>query len=431
MTPYDPKNRRPYPSAPLYEYAVQRGDPEGAVPLGELPGAALEPALLPMATLFPRLMARGSAGGALPGNSPGKPMPRSGISLSDMLRRDDAPTPLPMPRYRTKPSLGYGIPLIPRQERSASSMWEMVGTPSSPDFDTAVLYDRMLKAAVAEREAASGRVAEAQGLAPGTLDAKRVLPTKNAMRMAPVKAEQLVPRESNSDAKGTGEPPARSVRNTLQASWFGEDEKEKQIRQEFEALQKSTDANMIVRMEANRIWAIQNNRQVIFNIEDNPTLTGEAPIYRFHKEGYYAVKDHDDTIVRESQRFGVNPDFVRAIMCVENADGHRFGGDQLVQRLGIEDTVLPMNIDSAKWDGIGGISKEEFADPKKNIRAGVALIKGILDRVDDPTPAKVGSIWQFSGAEKVSANGAKIERVMRERLWEKLPEEGMPDPHVP
>lgn len=43
----------------------------------------------------------------------------------------------------------------------------------------------------------------------------------------------------------------------------------------------------------------------------------------------------------------------------------------------------------------------------------------------------IGSIWQCAGAEKVRKNGAKIERVMRERLWEKFPEEGMPGPHVP
>jgi hypothetical protein len=77
-----------------------------------------------------------------------------------------------------------------------------------------------------------------------------------------------------------------------------------------------------------------------------------------------------------------------------------------------------------------GISKEEFSDPEKNIRAGVALIREIKDRLVNPTPAKIGSIWQFTGSEVVRENGAKIEKVMRKKPWEIPPEEGIPEPHV-
>ena len=36
-----------------------------------------------------------------------------------------------------------------------------------------------------------------------------------------------------------------------------------------------------------------------------------------------------------------------------------------------------------------------------------------------PTPATIGSIWQFTGKETVSDNGAKIEAVFRNKIWAK------------
>ena len=45
------------------------------------------------------------------------------------------------------------------------------------------------------------------------------------------------------------------------------------------------------------------------------------------------------------------------------------------------------------------MKKEEFKNPEANIRAGVTLIKRIRDRLDDPSEAKIGSIWNFTGAE--------------------------------
>ena len=106
-------------------------------------------------------------------------------------------------------------------------------------------------------------------------------------------------------------------------------EEKKKIQTEFERLKVNIDPNMIVQMEENRIWAIFNNRQVVFNIKDDPSLTGRAPIYRNHDAGYYAVQKYSPIIERELQRFGVDPDLVRAIMFIENADGHRFGIDEL------------------------------------------------------------------------------------------------------
>ncbi|MCG8543135.1 MAG: hypothetical protein MJE12_02885, partial [Alphaproteobacteria bacterium] len=200
--------------------------------------------------------------------------------------------------------------------------------------------------------------------------------------------------------------------------------REKKVEGERERLEKNKDPKFVVRMEENRVWAIQNNRQVVFNIRDNPRARGDAPPFRRHSEGFKAVQKHDAIVEREARRFGVDPDLVRAIMYIENADGSRFGMDVGAQRLGFASTLLPMNINPETWDGIGGVGKEDFGKPDQNIRASVALIKAIQDRVPNPTPAKIGSIWQFTGREQVSDNGAKIEEALKQKLWTVKPLSG-------
>ena len=175
-------------------------------------------------------------------------------------------------------------------------------------------------------------------------------------------------------------------------------------------------------MEESRIWAILNDqRNVWFNIKDNPKETGEAPEHREPERGVKAVRDHDTVIEREARAQGVDPDLVRAIMYYENADGNVRGLGKLVERAEMAESLLPMNIKPKVWAGMGGVGEEEFKDPEKNIHAGVALIKGIWDRLrpEDRTAAKIGSIYNFTGRENVSGRGARIGRIFDERSWEK------------
>ena len=104
-------------------------------------------------------------------------------------------------------------------------------------------------------------------------------------------------------------------------------------------------------------------------------------------------------------------------MYVENADYSYRGLSKKAEEWGLADSLFPMNIDSDQWNGIGGVKEEEFSDPEKNVRAGVALIKAIQKRLDDATPAKVGSIWNFTGRENVNDFGARVQRAFDEKLW--------------
>ncbi|MCH8097535.1 MAG: lytic transglycosylase domain-containing protein [Proteobacteria bacterium] len=169
--------------------------------------------------------------------------------------------------------------------------------------------------------------------------------------------------------------------------------------------------DIVFTMEESRQWAILKDRRVRFNIEDNPAKKGGAPGWCTHSRGVEAVKKHDAIIEREAKRKGVDPNLVRAIMYMENADGNPLNLNRLAEDFGMASSTLPMNIKPGMWAGLDGVKKEEFKNPEANIRAGVTLIKRIRDRLDDPTPAKIGSIWNFTGAEKVNEKGARIQKI--------------------
>lgn len=170
---------------------------------------------------------------------------------------------------------------------------------------------------------------------------------------------------------------------------------------------------------ADRIRSILNDEPARFDIADNPKVDDGAPLWRSHELGVKAVRDYGHIVEREAKRLGVDANLVRAIMYYENADGHRFGLNDLGDRLGTSGTVMPMNINPEIWGGLGIPTREDARDPEKNIQAATLLIKRIVERLDDPTPAKVGAIWNGVGHETVNHRGARMGRIYRERSWEK------------
>lgn len=69
-----------------------------------------------------------------------------------------------------------------------------------------------------------------------------------------------------------------------------------------------------------------------------------------------------------------------------------------------------MNINPDLWSALSD-PPADLNDPRANIRNAVTLIRRITERVDDPTLAKVASIWIFAGAEQVGDYGARVQDV--------------------
>lgn len=164
--------------------------------------------------------------------------------------------------------------------------------------------------------------------------------------------------------------------------------------------------------------AIRENLPARFDIEDDSKETGAVPrLNEFDKIGRDAIAKYNSIIEEEARKQGVDPDLVRAIVYVENARGWY----DVVKRK--PSSIRPMNINFRLWEGLGGIKPENARDPEINIRAGVELIKRIAERVDNPNPRVIASLWHFIGREKTSKDerqfAARVSYVYEHKIWEK------------
>ena len=185
----------------------------------------------------------------------------------------------------------------------------------------------------------------------------------------------------------------------------------------------------ILRKKEFREQAILRNKPAIFDIKGNPRADARAPWHADPVVGYSTVKSHAKLIEEEARRAGVDPNLVKAIMYVENAQGHYFGGGRLAERLGRAKSILPMNVRHDPWGKLG-FSERDLRNPRLNIRAGILIIKRIRDRLQNPTIAKIATLYNSLYKDNVTAYGARVSDVYRRRLWEIKPRE-LPPPHYP
>ncbi len=174
----------------------------------------------------------------------------------------------------------------------------------------------------------------------------------------------------------------------------------------------------IVNLKDDRIANIKSDKPAVFEIEENPVADGTAPFYRDHKKGSHAVSAYGAIIEKEARRQGVDPDLVKSIMYMENADGHKYGLNDLADKIGVSKSVMPMNIRPDVWGELG-LTRQQAEMPEENIRASVVLIRRIQERVDNPTPEKVGTLWNNFSKEKINDIGARVGAIYRGRSWEK------------
>ena len=150
-----------------------------------------------------------------------------------------------------------------------------------------------------------------------------------------------------------------------------------------------------------------------FEVRDNIEANGDEPFHAIHWVGAAIVNSIDGIIDSEAKRQGVDPDLIRAIIYVENAQGY-YGF--FFEAIDVSDTILPMNISRKLWSGLGD-SEKTLEDLHTNIRAGITLIRRIQDRVDRPTVATIATLYNSLGKSSVSNFGARVASVYNERPW--------------
>jgi soluble lytic murein transglycosylase-like protein len=161
-----------------------------------------------------------------------------------------------------------------------------------------------------------------------------------------------------------------------------------------------------------------DNEPAVFEISDSPDVLGDGPWYAVHKAGYLAVLLYNDIIELEARRQGVDPDLVKAMVYTENANGALYG--PAAQAVHLERSTLPMNIRPNLWSQLAG-EKADLRDPLQNIEAGVRLLGRIMDRLKDPSVAKVATLYNSLAKEQVTELGARTAEVYETRAWEKVP----------
>lgn len=166
--------------------------------------------------------------------------------------------------------------------------------------------------------------------------------------------------------------------------------------------------------------SILQNTPGRIRIQTNPKADSKDPWYLVNGAGRSAVMLHDDIIRREAAKQKVDPDLIRAIIYAENAHGHYFGAARAAEglgRLGKAGSIFPININPEKWRDLGFAGRNP-SNPEDNIRVGVTLVKRIIERLENPSPEAIGTLYNSLPQDRVTDYGAYIGRLLQEKPWQ-------------
>jgi hypothetical protein len=126
---------------------------------------------------------------------------------------------------------------------------------------------------------------------------------------------------------------------------------------------------------------------------------------------------------------GIDPDLLRAVMYVENAQGHYSGAANIAEALGIASSLFPMNINPDLWGSLSPYGND-FYEPRNNIAAAAELLRRISDRVPDGDLAKIATLYNGLGYDNVTDFGARVAAVYASKAWQQplhLPKWNVPE----
>lgn len=161
---------------------------------------------------------------------------------------------------------------------------------------------------------------------------------------------------------------------------------------------------------------LRNNQKLLLNITDNPKENGDWKWWCHKDIGSKAVHKYTKAIEKYAQLYSVDPDIIKAIMFTENACGHYYGGNALMDYIGKSKSQMPMNIRGDIWGNFQG-KHYDTHNPEQNIELATLLVRQIYNSIDNPTPEKVITIWNSAGRNTVSSFGYRGGLAYRKKLW--------------
>ncbi len=165
-----------------------------------------------------------------------------------------------------------------------------------------------------------------------------------------------------------------------------------------------------------RINALKNGQILNLHIENNPNANYNWPWYTWDWLGKYYINKYNPIIEKYSNQNNIPSDIVRAIMYNEAATGHKGPFNNLGDIFHISGSQMPMNIQGKTWGNFQGHIYDTYI-PEQNIELGVLLIKQLYNSLDNPTPDRIGTLWNETGANQINDVGARVKTAFETKPW--------------
>lgn len=171
--------------------------------------------------------------------------------------------------------------------------------------------------------------------------------------------------------------------------------------------------------------AILGKGEADFTLKPDLQPVSDKPWYAL--DAMSEVNENQTVIEEEAKEAGLNPDFIKAIIYVETTQGYydraAIGYDTVSRSLGLNlrsrhGSIRPMNVRAEYWKDLG-YTKDQLEDSRLNIRAGIDLIKHIHSQIPHASISEVATFYNDLDAKIISDYGARVERAMREKPWQK------------
>lgn len=191
-----------------------------------------------------------------------------------------------------------------------------------------------------------------------------------------------------------------------------------------------------------RKQSIIYNTPAIFNIEGyEQNTSNDVPWYQRHtqEEVTENSKTIDSIIDKNIYTNTINHNrLIRAIIYIETTHGYYDKiydipviQDIVVKYYGNQKSFTPMNVNYDYWKELAdkmGYTKEQVKiDKETNITIGYELIKRIIDRIENPTIEKIGTLYNSLAKEKISSYGRILKYYYDNKSWLNLKPPSMQD----
>lgn len=180
----------------------------------------------------------------------------------------------------------------------------------------------------------------------------------------------------------------------------------------------------VINDKAAREDAIKKNLPARFEIKVNPRIDYGSSFWddvrTFDFYGRKVVQNNDHRIRRYAHHHKIDPDLVRAVMFAESARGHKVIFNWLGDVVKKSNSIRPMNIQKDSWASLIDKNPEDMYDPDVNIEAGVVLLRRLRERIEEPTPEKVGTLWNDLREKKTTIFGTYIGKLYQEKPWKRF-----------